>query len=294
MGKKKNRIAILDDSFPKPQKFIEEKTYERPLGERELSYLVRRCEWGAEWNLQKLTSDLLASKYVKASKIELSGYLSPEICLAELDKRRLPDVIIYDWEYEANSYTKSETWLLELLGEVPKAFIFVYTGVKNDVPPHLSKPVFDKFAERFQLFAKGESENSVFTSEDFIYQYIVSRVEKNATIKLQGIDVKFQPSGYLATPSDILYLETILGRANLLKQIELNKRTISATSVEKIIGDAGGTVWFNPDKGFIVTRDSPLLADRLRATVEMSYVEILKKFGLLKLKEAMELGFTRV
>jgi hypothetical protein len=292
--KKKIRVFILDDSFPKPKKFINDRIYERAIGAQELSYLARNCDWGAEWNLRKLTNDLLANEYVKSGRIELGGYLNPAICLAELDRRRLPDVVVYDWEYEANAYTKSETWLLELLGEIPKAFIFVYTGVKNDVPPHLSKRVFDKFAPRFQLFAKGESNNSVFTSEDFIYQYIVSRVEKNNTIKLQGIDVKFEPSGYLATPSDILHLETILGRANLLRQIELNKNTVSAESVEKMITDAGGVLWFNPDKGFLVTRDSPLLAERLRASVEISYVEILKKFGLLKLKEAMEVGFARV
>lgn len=291
---KKTRVFILDDSFPKPQKFIEQKTYERAIGNQQLSYLTSKCDWGAEWNLRRLTTDLLASEHVKSGRIEVSGYVSPAICLADLDRRRLPDVIIYDWEYEGNPYTNSETWLLELLGEVQKAFVFVYTTIKNDVPPHLSKTVFDKFAARFQLFAKGETNNSVFSSEDFIYQYIISRVEKNNTIKVQGIDVRFESSGYLETPSDIQHLETVLGRANLLNQIRLAENTISAESVEKMITDVGGALWFNPEKGFLVTRDSPLLAKRLRAKVEISYLEILKKFGLLKLKEAMEVGFARV
>ncbi|SRR6266446_5537017 len=292
--KKKTRVFILDDSFPKPQEFIDQKIYERAIGKDELSYLTKNVDWGAEWNLRQLLVDLLNNDYVKSGQIEVCGYLNPAICLADLDRRRAPDVIVYDWEYEANSYANSETWLLELLGENPMAFVFVYTGVKNDVPPHLSKKVFDKFASRFQLFAKGDTNNSVFSSEDFLYQYIVSRVEKNNTIKLQGIDVKFEQSGYLTTPSDILHLEKILGRANLLKQIELNENRISAESVEKMIGETDGSFWFNPDKGFLVTRDSPLLAERLRAKVEISYLEILKKFGLLKLKEVMEIGFARV
>lgn len=292
--KKKFRVFILDDSFPKPQKFIDDRIYEGAIGKHDLSYLAHNCDWRAEWNLKKLTTDLLGNEYVESGRIEVSGYLNPAICLADLNRRRLPDVVIYDWEYEANSYSKSETWLLELLGGAPNAFVFVYTGVKDDVPPHLSKSVFDKFAPRFQLFAKGESRNSVFTSEDFIYQYIMSRVEKSSVIKVQGIEVTFEAGGYLTTPSDILYLETILGRANLLKQIQLNQNTISGESVEKMIGEAGGVLWFNPDKGFLVTRDSPLLAKRLRAKVEISYLDTLKQFGLLKLKEAMEVGFARV
>jgi hypothetical protein len=231
---------------------------------------------------------------VKSGQIEIYGYLNPAICLAELNRKRLPDVIVYDWEYEGNSYVKSETWLLEILGEIPNAFIFVYTTVKNDVPPHLKKRVFDKFAHRFQLLAKGDSNNSVFTSEDFLYQYIVSRVEKNNTIKLQGIDVKFEASGYLTTPADILHLETILGRAELLSQIKKSHNKISKKSVEQIVATLDGTLLLNQQKGFLVTSDSPLLAQRLKARIEISYLEALRQFGLVKLKEVVETGFTTI
>ncbi len=291
--KNKRRVFILDDNFPKSQEFIEQKIYERAISKDELSYLANTADWGAEWSLKKFTLDLLKHDYVKTGKIEVYGYLNPEICLADLRGNHKPDVVIYDWEYEGNSFNKSVAWLLDILKET-KAFIFVYSGIRDAVPAHLNKKEFDEFASRFQLFAKGNSTNSVFTSEDFLYQYILSLVNKSNTIKIQGIDVRFEASGYLESPTDILYLESILGRAALLERIQQNHNELSEESVEKIVESLDGNMLVNREKGFLITRDSPLLVDRFKPTVEISYLEALRKFGLLKLKEAIEIGFVRL
>jgi hypothetical protein len=237
--------------------------------------------------------DLLRNDYVKSGQIELYGYLNPGICLANLSPKRTPDVIVYDWEY-GDTYAKSEAWLLELLGEIPNAFVFVYTGVRNDVPPHLNKRVFDKFARRFQLLEKGSSTDSVFSSEEFVHQYILSLVSKTHTISIGGLSVKFEENGYLDSPTDILYLESILGRALLLDLIKKHRNRISKNSIEKMVSSLNGHVLLNREKGFLITADYTLLDEKSRATEKVSYLEALKTFGVVTLKEAVENGFAKI
>lgn len=50
----------------------------------------------------------------------------------------------------------------------------------------------------------------------------------------------------------------------------------------------------NQEKGFLVTPDSELFIKRLAPDDEISYVDALKRFGLTKLTEAIEVGFARV
>ena len=288
----KIRVFVLDDRLPKPQEFVERSIFNAPVSQDNLKYLVRHGQWTDEPNLKQLLSDLLSHKYIAEGFITLSGYTNPEICLSHLSKKHMPHVVLYDWEYD-NQTQQSGPWLLEVL-KMTKAFVFVYSGVRNSVPPTLNKKEFDKFAERFQLFGKGESGDSVFTSEEFIYQYILSLVDRNNTIQVGGLEVHFEASGYLKTPTDILYLESILGRAELLKQIQQNHNEITEETVEKFLASFNGRLMLNRQKRFLITPDSTLMISRLKPTDEISYLDALKQYGLLKLKEAIEVGFASV
>lgn len=289
MTKDRAQVFIVDDSFPKLEEFVDREVFEKPIKKDDLLFLANNGQWSGEASLRQLIFDLLGHDHVKTEKIEVIGYNRPEICLSDLTNNR-PDVIIYDWEY-GDPFAQSSDWLFDLLGRT-EAFIFVYSAVQaSTIPPYLNKERFNEFAHRFQLFAKGEISNSVFTSEDFIYQYILSRVEKNNVIKIRDIEVKFQSNGYLETPSDILYLQSIFGRATLLELIRKHRNEISAESVEEMLQGIEGHLWFNPDKGFLISQDSPLIAKKFQANVEMSYLEALQRFGLPKLTEVVEVGF---
>lgn len=290
--KNKIRVFILDDRLPKPQEFVERSIFNAPISQDNLKYLVQHGQWTDEPNLKRLLSDVLSHEYTTQGFITVSGYTNPEIYLSHISKKHMPHVIVYDWEYD-NQTQHSGPWLLEIL-RMTKAFVFVYSGVRNSVPPTLNKKEFDKFAERFQLFEKGESGDSVFTSEEFIYQYILSLVDRNNTIHVGGLEVRFEASGYLKTPTDILYLESILGRAELLKQIQRNRNEITGESVERFLANLGGRLLLNRQKGFLITPDSSLMISRLKPTDEISLVDALKEFGLPKLTEAIEVGFVSV
>jgi hypothetical protein len=288
--KNKIRVFILDDRLPKPQEFVERSIFNAPISQDNLKYLVQHGQWTDEPNLKRLLSDVLSHEYTTQGFITVSGYTNPEICLSHLSKKHMPHVIIYDWEYE-NQTKDSGPWLLEIL-QMTKAFVFVYSGVRNSVPPTLNKKEFDPFAERFQLFAKGSSADSVFTSEEFLYQYILSLVSNNNVIKVGGLSVEFESSGYLSSPTDILHLEAILGRASLLNLIEQNRNKITASSVEKMMESINGQLLLSRDKGVLISQGFPLF-DKAAAE-EISYLVALREFGLGKIEEALKTGFAKV
>lgn len=287
----RTQVFIIDDSLPKLEEFIEKRIYEKAIKKDDLLFLANKGNWSGEGSLRQLIMDLLDHDYVKTDRIEVLAYNHPEICLSELSNNR-PEVVIYDWEY-GDPFTQSSDWLLDILRKT-EAFIFVYSATRDSVPPYLNKKQFDEFANRFQLFAKGNSTNSVFTSEDFLYQYILSLISNSNVIKIQGIDVKFETNGYLKEPADILYLESILGRAALLERIQQNHNEISEESVERMLGSLDGHMLLNGEKGVLIAADSSLLVDKFRPSVEISYLEALRTFGLIKLKEAIEIGFARL
>jgi hypothetical protein len=288
--KNKIRVFILDDRLPKPQEFVERSIFNAPISQSNLKYLVQHGKWTDEPNLKRLLSDVLSHEYTTQGFITLSGYTNPEICISNLSKKHMPHVIVYDWEYE-NQTKQSGPWLLEIL-EMTKAFVFVYSGVRNSVPPTLNKREFDPFAKRFQFFAKGSSTDSVFTSEEFLYQYILSLVSNNNVIKVGGLSVEFESSGYLSSPTDILHLEAILGRASLLNLIEENRNKITAKSVEKMIESINGRMLLSREKGVLVSPGFSLF--NKAAAEEISYLVALKEFGLGKLEEALQTGFAKV
>lgn len=288
--KNKIRVFFLDDRLPRVAEFVERSVYNEPISQDDLQHLVQHEHWTEEQNLRGLLSDILSHDYAKHGFITVSGFTNPEICLNHLSKKHMPDVIVYDWEYE-NQTKESGPWLLEIL-KMTKAFVFVYSGVRNSVPPTLNKKDFDPFAKRFQLLAKGNATDSVFTSEEFLYQYILNLVSNNNVIKLGGLTVDFESSRYLSSPTDILHLEAILGRASLLNLIEENRHKITAESVEKMMDSLSGQMLLSREKGVLVSPGFPLF-DR-SAAEEISYLFALRQFGLVKLEEALKTGFAKV
>lgn len=294
MSGEKINLFILDDNIPKIPEFIERGVFEKGVEKDDLLYLAENYDWAGENSLKHLILNLINHDYVKTGQIEIYGFLHPEICLGAIEDNLQPNVVIYDWEY-GNSLSDSSSggWLLEIL-EKTKAFIFVYSSFRDYIPPTLNKKEFDAFAKRFQLFSKGNITNSVFSSEDFLYQYILTLVNKDNIIKIQGEDVKFESSGYLEKPTDILYLESILGYEALMTEIHKAGNTISEVSVEKIVSNSTDELYLDRERGFLISSNSQLLLDKFKPTEKISFLEALKTFGLSKCKEVIETGFTKV
>ena len=287
-------VFILDDNIYKSQEFVDKSIYDSKIESKLLLQLTDSFEWKGQHNLQKLTSDILKSKHSQSNNIITYGFNHPSICLDSIDNGLKPDVIVFDWEYGSESNKESSNWLTEILSIAPNAFIFVYSQVRDAIPPFLNKQEFDKHAKRFQLFLKGDAENSIFTSEEFIFQYILSRVSNNNEVKLQGYKINFNKNGYLKDPTDILHLEKILGRNFLIEKFKNNDFSITDNSIEQLMENYNGKMLFESSKKLLITPDSKLLIEKFKPKEELSFADVLKIFGLSKLKEVIEAGIAKV
>ncbi|MCA0446598.1 MAG: hypothetical protein LCH54_10255 [Bacteroidetes bacterium] len=287
-------VFILDDNIYKSSDFVEKSVYNTKIDSISLLHLVDSFEWKGQHSLQSLTKNILKSNHSKNESIATYGFTHPAICLDAIEGGLIPDVIIYDWEYEGENSTKSSNWLKEILVTVPNSFVFVYSNVRDEIPSFLNKMEFDEYAQRFQLFLKGDDKNTIFTSEEFILQYIFSRVSKNNEIKIQGLSVTFYENGYLKSPGDILYLEKIFGRASLIEKLKMQNYFISEQTIENIVASAPGKIFVDEKRNYLITPDSTLLVEKFKPNIEISYLDVLKKYGLKVLNEVLETGLKKI
>jgi len=285
-------LFILDDNIYKSQDFVEKSIYDSKINSELLLQLTNNYEWKGQHNLQELTSSILKSNHAQLGNIITYGFTHPSICLDAIDSGLKPNVVIFDWEYGSESNKESSNWLMEILN-LTNSFIFVYSMVRNEIPPFLNKQEFDKHADHFQLFLKGDDKESIFSSEEFILQYVLSRVSRSNQIKLSGLQIDFNENGYLKNPTDILYLEKIFGRNFIIEQLK-GKNVISNEAIESLIEKAKGKLLFDSKRNYLITPDSTLFIEKFKPDVEISYLEALKKYGLTVLKEALEVGLKKV
>ena len=291
----KVKVFVLDDNIPKPPDMVEARVFETGISGGTLLALVDAGEWKGQHNLRTLTSELVKSSQFQRGIAEVYGFTHPSIALDDIDRGNHPDVIIFDWEYGAEHYNESSNYLTQLL-EKTQSFIFVYSQVRDYIPPFLNKSHFDQYADRFQLFLKGETEDAIYSSEEFILQYVLARAEPMVVIKLQGLSVEYLDNGYLKNPSDILHLENILGRAVLLRRLRSVGLRISDETIETLLAESEGVLLFDAGRKVLVAPDSTVLVKQFELTSGhgISYLQVLKRFGLLKLEEALEIGIARV
>lgn len=285
-------VFIIDDSIFISEELVEKSIYEAKIEQDVLKYLVENFEWKGQHNLKSLTSKILNSIECQNGKIKVFGFTHPSICLDEIDKGVNPDVIIYDWEYNGESNQKSSEWLIDIL-KFTDAFVFVYSQVRDSIPPFLNKSEFDSFSSKFQLFLKGDTENSIFSSEEFILQYILTRVTLTPIIFVGGKEVSFLENGYLSKPDDILYVENIIGKQNLLSKLN-NIDSLKDEAIEQIFEDNELYFLYDETKNYLIASDANYFIDKFNPSKKIRLIDVIKQFGIKKLNSVLESGITKI
>lgn len=280
---------MIDDEFPTNAEFIEKEVYNRAISADELYHLSISEYWGALHFLQELIKNIVVSTPCKNGLINLTGYKNPTIALDTIQQGVLPDVIIYDWEYGMPNPVESQTLLLDILNST-QAFVFVYSKVRDEIPQFLNKQAFNPYAKRLQLFLKGSTTHSVFSSEEFILQYILGKITDNVQIKIQGFDVAFEPNAFLKKASDILYLERIVGKMYLLEELKKIQFDINNYTIENLLNESHGFVFFNKEKGLLISPDEAAIIHGVDSLIKLPYSEVVKNYSIFKLEETLEKG----
>jgi len=284
-------VFLLDDEFPIIEDFRKNGIYNGAINSENLYHLAINSEWNHLLDLQQLIKDVVTSQACKEGLINLVGFTSPLLAFPEIEKGLQPDVVIYDWEYfNSGLGPDSKNWLLEILNKT-NAFVFVYSKRRDEILQFVNSKELNVFAPRFQLFLKSSKDHSLFTSEEFILQYILGCASNSGKIKLQGIEVEFTANDYLAKASDILYLDRIFGRNYILEEIKKVDFSINTASVEKIFNDSNEFLLFNEAKGILITTTYPL-KDSLSPLTEIKFIDVVKKFSISKLEETLERGIS--
>lgn len=286
-------IFLIDDEFPKIKEFTDASIYNAGIHSENLYHLAITQTWKGLQPLQQLIKDIVTSNPYKANHIQLTGYTKPTQCLTDIDNGIKPDILIYDWEYGMPNPTESQGWLLDILSKTD-AFVFVYSKVRDELPPFLNKKVFDTYADRFQLFLKGSSTHSIFSSEEFILQFILGKISKTGKIKIQGFDVEFTSSGFLNQASDILYLERIFGRIYLLEELRKNQFNLNSETIENLLNDSNGYLFINEANSLLVSPDENSLVEKFKPLTKISYSKVANNYSIYKLEEALEKGIALI
>ncbi|HEY5124959.1 MAG TPA: hypothetical protein VIK14_14600, partial [Ignavibacteria bacterium] len=249
--------------------------------------------WKEERDLLYLTTLLLQCELFKKDRLEIKWAKNPNFLLSAIDEEKyLPNLVIYDWEY-GTSFMVPEDSLSELLELLGSTFFFIYSAYAQNIPIHLLKNQLDKYAARFQVLLKGDS-SYVTNSEEIIFEYIALRIDKNPTIKIGGMDVQFNSSGFLTDYKDILYLDNLLGRDAILKGLKQLKNVLSEETISSMLDNLNLKIYSSSNES-IMTLDDIISNQKLFGQLkEISNNYAYKKLGLKKLKELIENGTVKV
>lgn len=286
-------IFLLDDEFPKIEEFIARGVYGQAINADDLYHLALYENWGSLHYLKELIKDIVTSEPYKQGLINLIGYSNPELALSDIENGVTPHVIIYDWQYGQINDLNSQKWLIELI-EKSKAFIFVYSQIGETLPQYLNKKEFNQHSSRFQLFLKGSKTNSIFYSEEFILQFILMEVAESSKLKIHGFDIEFSKNNYLKQASDILYLERIFGRLNLLEEIKKVQFSLNDETIGKILDSSNEFLYYSEEKKVLISPDNKSTIDKIQSLQKISFKQVADKFSIQKLEEALERGIALI
>ena len=287
-------VFLIDDEFPKDPELRKRGVYNAPISTEDLYHLAVNCEWESHLKeLQQLIKDIVSNRVCKEQgQIELMGFSSPTQALSAINSEITPTVIVYDWEYlNAPSYSQNaKDWLIELLRLAENAFVFVYSKRRDEIPQYLDTEEFIVYANRFQLFLKGGKLDSSFSAEEFILQYIIGAASNSGKIKIDGINIEFTSNNYLKSASDILYLQRILGNQYVLDELNNVNFNIDEASVEKILNDSGGFLYYNEEHGILINPNANHNLKNFEPYKKITYLDVLKRFSIKHLEDTIERG----
>ncbi len=291
MKNKSTKVFLVDDEFPMNDEFRKSGVYNSPISGENLYHLAVNNSWNHLADLQQLIKDIFSHQVRKEGLVELYGFNSPTKVLNEIKEGNFPDIVIYDWEYpDAPGHSpNAKNWMLQILKE-SDAFVFVYSKVRDNIPPFLNTSEFIDFISRFQLFLKGGKMKSSFSAEEFILQYIIGAASNSGKIKIDGIDIEFTSNNYLNSASDILYLQRILGSQYIIDQLNNINFSIDDASVEKILNDSEGFLYYNEEKRILFSPDENLQLEKFSPYIKLNYLDVIKQFSITQLEDTLERG----
>lgn len=274
------RVGIIDDGYP-------------VMGEKNLS--IERIEqlttpendWGQEESLRELSIQLSSKSRIWKRKIEFQAFNHPQTFKEE--QNFSSDFLIYDWEYKPVAASVDDFY--EIL-QLTNSKIFIYSAYDkiDKIPELLDEDRFQKFRkqERYEIRSKGSDYDT-----DAIMKRIMDKFESGEEVVWENISIKIIPSRYLIDHEEFWKIKSIVGASNLYsfaKKINV----FDENSIETLFKEMMDLFFIDSKKNILSSFESEILNAGYGKMQKISAIEALQAFGIDKLEEAKEKGYTEI
>lgn len=275
------KVGIIDDGYPVMD--------ENRFSIERINSLVQNENWGSEESLRDLNIRLTSESLISKRRIKLEGFNHPETYLTanEFDS----DFLIYDWEYKP--FCEPHEQLLEILGRT-NSKIFIYSGWDkfDKISETLDEQKFQGYREanRYEVLSKSDDKHS-----DRIIETILQKFQDGEVVKWNQMDLTIKPSKFIIDSEDFWLLRALMGSENIIKFLNEEKTSvIDEGSIQKMFEQSTFKFFIDKHKSILSASNNQLVASKLGNLTELSIAEAVNIFGIEKLEEAREKGFTTI
>lgn len=276
------KVGIIDDGYPGMGKGI--------LDFQDITHFIQEEDWGSHDTLRELNISLVKKSLFWKKHISLKGYRHPEFFLQE--KEYNPQFLIYDWEYNLpNPEDKlTEDYLIDILKRT-SANILIYSawGKYDLIPEIIESPKFNEYRNRVRLLSKIDDKSDLE-----ITKTIEDEFEKGEKVNWENLEIEIKPSKYLIDSRDFWKIKSLIGTPFLINYVNNESKVLNEDSIEKLFEESHIRFFMDKRKNILSSSESELLETGFGKLIELPPLEALRLFGIDKLEEAKEKGYTEI
>jgi len=277
-------FGIIDDGFPVTQK--------TQLEFNDIQHLTGIDEWGFETSLRDLNVELISKSIHLKKRINVTGFYNPEFFFNS--KKKSWDYISFDWEYKMQQADKEpEDYLLEILKNT-QAKIYVFTGWEKRI--HISSIIdsgeFKAFRDenRLEMLEKNEDD-----SVAQMLQSVTELFERGEELSFGEGTILIKPSRFILDSDDFWMLRSLLGSDNIKSILSEEKSSVIDEGTIHLMFEKSKFQFFiDKENSVLSASKNQLVESKFGVLDELTMSEALSIFGIEKLVEAREKGFTTI
>jgi len=277
-------FGIIDDGYPV--------TGKTKLEFDEIQQLTSVDEWDIETSLRDLNMQLILKSIHWKKRIHLNAFYNPEFFFTA--EKRKWDFLAFDWEYKMQQSGKSsEVYLLEIL-ETTRAKVFVFSGweTEDHISSMISDSVFDRYkkANRLELLRKSEDRSVVKMLEKVTFLF-----EKGEEVVFENVPLIIKPSKHIVDSEDFWVLKSLIGADNILSVLkEMNSNTVDEGTIQFMFEKSRYNFFIDNHKSILSASNNQLINEKFGELKALSMIDALNIFGIEKLEETKEKGYSKI
>jgi hypothetical protein len=274
------KVGIIDDGYPGDTPTMDFDSINRSL---------QIDDWDGEEGLRVLNNKLTEQSIRWKKRISFSAFKHPEFFFNRNDLNYR--FLIYDWEYKLNQFDRSSDDYLAEIFDQTAADVMIYSAWDkfDHISEMLSSTRFNNHRDRFKIYSKTEIDDNTQ-----MINHIETVFKQGEHVKWEDHDIIIKPSHYLIDSDDFWKIKSLLGDEMLINYLTKISNEFTETSIEKLFADSKRSYFIDAGKNILSSSKSELLQSGYGELIQLTPLDALKMFGVDKLEEAKERGYTEI